>query len=62
MKDVLTDIQDGTFARNWIADYKQGGKEFRRMESENLGHIIEGVGKDLRAQMSWINKSENDKA
>lgn len=54
MKEVLTDIQDGTFAKAWIDEYKQGGSKFRSMEKENLSHIVEGVGRDLRANMSWL--------
>lgn len=55
MKAVLSDIQDGTFANNWIKENAEGGNGFRTMEKDNLSHIIEGVGKELRARMSWIN-------
>lgn len=55
MKKVLTEIQDGTFARNWILENQAGRPGFsaiRRMEKE---HQIEKVGKELREMMSWIN-------
>ncbi|PRR83614.1 ketol-acid reductoisomerase [Clostridium vincentii] len=56
MKKVLTEIQDGTFARNWLMENQVGRPNFkakRRMESE---HQIEKVGAELRGMMSWINK------
>ena len=54
MKAVLTDIQDGTFARNWIAENENGMPEFKRMMQADLDHPIEKVGKDLRGRMDWL--------
>lgn len=54
MKQVLTEIQDGTFARNWIAENEAGMPEFKRMMSEDLEHPIEKVGADLRGRMDWL--------
>ena len=54
MKAVLTDIQDGTFARNWIAENENGMPEFKRMMHADLEHPIEKVGADLRARMDWL--------
>ena len=54
MKAVLTDIQDGTFARNWIAENENGMPEFNRMMQADLDHPIEKVGKDLRGRMDWL--------
>ncbi|MBK1810516.1 ketol-acid reductoisomerase [Clostridium sp. YIM B02505] len=54
MRDVLKDIQDGTFARNWLVENSVNRPYFnakRRMEKE---HPIEKVGKELRGMMSWI--------
>ncbi len=53
MKKVLTEIQDGTFARNWILENQANRPGFnakRRMESE---HLVEKVGAELRKNMSW---------
>jgi ketol-acid reductoisomerase len=53
MQKVLSEIQDGTFARNWILENQCGRLNFnarRRLETE---HPIEKVGKELRALMSW---------
>ncbi|MDH3429036.1 MAG: ketol-acid reductoisomerase [Gammaproteobacteria bacterium] len=54
MKAILTDIQDGTFARNWIAENEAGMPEFRRMMNADLEHPIEKVGADLRGRMDWL--------
>ena len=54
MKDVLKDIQDGTFARNWVAENEAGMPEFKRMMSADLEHPIEKVGADLRSRMDWL--------
>lgn len=56
MKKVLHEIQDGTFARNWITENRVGRPHFmamRRMESE---HQIEKVGAELRKMMTWVKK------
>lgn len=60
MKKVLTEIQDGTFAKNWLLENAVGRPNFnatRRMESE---HQIETVGKELRGMMSWIDSKKLD--
>ena len=54
MKDVLTEIQDGTFAREWIAENRAGQENFQRMRKEQQGHQIETEGKELRSHMDWI--------
>ncbi|MDH5619362.1 MAG: ketol-acid reductoisomerase, partial [Gammaproteobacteria bacterium] len=56
MKAVLTDIQDGTFARNWITENENGMPEFKRMMQADLEHPIEAVGKDLRGRMDWLSE------
>lgn len=53
MKKVLEEIQDGTFARNWITENKVGTPHFlstRRIKTE---HELEKVGKELRKMYSW---------
>ena len=54
MKAVLTDIQDGTFARNWIAENEAGMPEFKKRMNADLEHPIEKVGADLRSRMDWL--------
>jgi ketol-acid reductoisomerase len=57
MKNILSEIQDGTFASKWIAENKAGGRSrllaSRRKESE---HQLEKVGTELRKMMSWLKK------
>jgi ketol-acid reductoisomerase len=56
MEQILGEIQDGTFAREWILENQAGRPSFnasRRHESE---HEIEEVGKKLRAMMPWLKK------
>ncbi len=55
MKDVLADIQSGSFASRWIAEQESGGAEFRRLRERDRNHQIEQVGADLRAQMQFLN-------
>ncbi len=54
MKDILTDIQDGTFVKNWVAEYDAGLPNYRRYQQADLDHPIEAVGKQLRAKMQWL--------
>jgi ketol-acid reductoisomerase len=61
MKEVLARIQDGSFAREWIAENKSGGKNFARLREREKQHPIETVGEQLRAMMSWL-PSEKKKA
>jgi ketol-acid reductoisomerase len=54
MKQVLADIQSGDFAREWIAENRAGQENFKRLRAEQAGHQVELVGRELRAQMDWI--------
>lgn len=58
MQDVLTDIQDGTFAKNWTAEYAAGLPNYQRYKQADLEHPIEKVGAALRARMSWLQPEE----
>ncbi|MHD0397235.1 ketol-acid reductoisomerase [Staphylococcus simulans] len=54
MKAVLTDIQNGTFANNFIKDNENGFKEFYKLRKAAQGHQIQGVGKKLREMMPFV--------
>ena len=54
MKQLLSDIQDGTFAKKWIRENETGRKEFEKMRTEDAAHTIEQVGSKLRAQMPFL--------
>jgi len=55
MRKVLHEIQDGTFAKNWILENQAGQPAFKAMRRQNAEHQIEQVGKELRGMMPWIN-------
>lgn len=61
MKDVLTDIQSGTFAQNWILENQTGKVRYEKMLETDLDHPIEKTGKDLRARMAWLQPGANTK-
>ncbi|MDP9293923.1 MAG: ketol-acid reductoisomerase [Actinomycetota bacterium] len=54
MKDVLSEIQSGAFAREWIAENRAGQENFQRMRAEQADHQVEREGKQLRSMMDWI--------
>ncbi|MBM25623.1 MAG: ketol-acid reductoisomerase [Chloroflexi bacterium] len=58
MKDVLKSIQDGSFAREWIAENDEGRARFNQLRKSNAQHPIEVVGKELRGMMSFLNDSD----
>ena len=58
MRRILKDIQDGTFAREWMAENDEGRKRFLQQREEANDHPIEEVGKQLRRMMPWMNPVE----
>lgn len=56
MKAVLTDIQNGQFAKGFIEDNQNGFPEFYKMREENSNHQIEKVGSELRKMMPFVAK------
>ena len=58
MQKILADIQDGSFAREWIAENDEGRPRFNRLREENAGHPIEKVGKELRSMMSFLQDAD----
>jgi ketol-acid reductoisomerase len=56
MKKVLNEIQDGTFARNWILENQANRPSFSAVRKKEAEHPIEVVGKELRGMMSWLRK------
>ena len=59
MKEVLSDIQDGTFAKRFIDDQDNGGQEFKALRAEGESHPIEATGAQLRKNFGWT-QSESD--
>jgi len=59
MKEVLSDIQDGSFAKRFIDDQDNGAKEFLELRQQAEQHPIEEVGKELRNLFAW-RKQDDD--
>ena len=56
MKKILTEIQDGTFTRQWVKEYKGGLKNYNKLLNKGAGHKIEKTGLYLRSMMPWMKK------
>ncbi|MFW6296489.1 MAG: ketol-acid reductoisomerase [Halothece sp.] len=57
MKKILSEIQTGQFAREFVLENQSGNPGFTAMRRQEAEHPIEEVGKDLRAMFSWLKKS-----
>ena len=58
MVKQLKEIENGKFAKEWIAEYEGGYKVFNKLRKESAAHQIEKVGEKLRSTMSWIKQSK----
>jgi ketol-acid reductoisomerase len=56
IKKILKEVQDGTFARQWIRENKAGRRRYDALMRKDLEHPIEKVGVTLRARMPWLNE------
>ena len=57
MREVLKDIQEGRFAREWTAEHAAGLPNYNAFKQKDLDHPIEQVGSRLRARMPWLSGS-----
>ena len=55
MKALLKEVQDGTFAKNWINENKTGRPSFKEMRKKEQDQILENVGAELRSHMPFLN-------
>mgnify|MGYP003056010949 CR=1 FL=1 len=62
MREVLSDIQDGTFAGRWIAENKNGRTFFNSKRAQLAKHPMEVIGKELRDNMLWKDNEGGDSA
>ena len=58
MRGLLSNIRDGSFAREWIAENDSGLPHFKRTRSAETAHPIEDVGRSLRRMMPFVNAKE----
>jgi ketol-acid reductoisomerase len=56
MRQILKEIQNGKFAREWILENQVNRPNFNRMRAIEAAHPIEKVGKGLRSMMTWLAK------
>ena len=64
MKKILNDIQNGSYADEFINELQSGGNNFNKLREESNKHLIEQVGKEIRNSFSWsktkiIDKNKN---
>ena len=62
MKDILTEIQDGTFAREWIAENEAGKGAYDALVKADSEQLIESVGASLRERMAWLHAPKTAEA
>ena len=53
MRQILSDIQDGTFAKDWLLENQSGCAHFNAMRKKAAAHPSEVIGKELRKLYSW---------
>ena len=58
MKKILSEIQRGEFAREWLLENKANCPRFKSIRRNERDHGVEKVGRDLRAMMNWIDAKE----
>lgn len=58
MQKILKDVQDDTFAKEWIRENKEGIPNLKKLRQDLDNHKIEKVGKQLRSMMNWIKDGE----
>ncbi|WP_112261967.1 ketol-acid reductoisomerase [Lentzea terrae] len=56
MKKILGEIQDGTFASEWVGEDDNGRANYKKLQQEGENHPIEATGKKLRDMMSWVDR------
>jgi ketol-acid reductoisomerase len=60
MRSILREIQDGSFAREWILENQAGRPQFMAMRRREAEHPIEEVGAELRGMMSWLKEGSKN--
>jgi ketol-acid reductoisomerase len=62
MREVLSDIQSGVFAREWILENQAGRPRYNALLKQGAEHQVETVGADLRSRMAWLNNAPSNAA
>lgn len=62
MRQILSEIQNGSFAKEWRSEYEKGEPTYRQLLKEDLAHPIESVGRNLRQHFSWLDSEQQEAA
>ncbi|MEM7351542.1 MAG: ketol-acid reductoisomerase [Acidobacteriota bacterium] len=54
MQQILEQIQDGSFAREWQGEHARGGERYAALKRQRMTHPIETVGRELRSRLAWL--------
>lgn len=54
MKQILTEVQNGTFAKEWVEEYEAGNPNYQAKKQKVLDHQLEQVGQVMRSKMKWL--------
>jgi ketol-acid reductoisomerase len=60
MEQILEEVQNGTFAQQWITENQAGRPSYKQLRHAEKNHDIEAVGEDLRALFAWGEDAERD--
>ena len=58
MKAILKEIQDGSYAKEFMSDMTTGGNKFKQLRKESQNHQIEKIGSEIRSSFAWGNKDK----
>ncbi len=58
MKEVIKQIQDGSYAKEFMEEMTKGGKHFKELREKSQGHLIEKVGAEIRSSFAWGNRDK----
>ena len=60
MRKILSEIQDGSFANNWMAEYNAGLPKYNEYKKDDHDSLLESTGRKLRSLMSWVDEPEGE--
>lgn len=60
MKEVLSEIQNGKFAKEWRDEYESGEKNYRELLQNDLEHPIESTGREIRKHFAWLDPAKQE--
>ena len=58
MKEVIKQIQNGSYAKEFMSEMADGGKHFMELRNKSKGHLIEKVGSEIRSSFAWGNRDK----